>query len=466
MIKIFSKTRVSLSYKLGLLVTFSTFLIVVSLGLFFYSEGNKNTEKQMNDYLTTVTGLTESQIFLFFEKNKIQISDWSSDGHIRIEFEEILKNSADKGKSQERINLLADYIKKNKHSFGPRVYITDIFDLNGAVVVSTAPDRLGYTAKSEELDNDYGFSKSKSAAFGDANAVSPINEAGEAGHPVLRAVFWHVSVPIISQNTGKTIGVMVNHILSDEIDDILKGGWQKKYEAETNNGSSETLSSSDIYLINKDKLMITPSKFAPDGVFRQKVYTLPVNPCLGKGKIFSGSYSNYRGILVQGVLLCLSDNETTLVAEIDKSEFFAHSAKEAKKIVFAGVFLWVITLSTGLFFSQLLLRNIKQLSLTAGKISAGDFSVRADVKSKDEIGDLAVTFNTMLDSVDKYRQEIEKANADIMEKDGKIGEKMAEMERFQKLTINRELKMIELKKEIEDLKKKPVVEATESKEEK
>jgi hypothetical protein len=46
-----------------------------------------------------------------------------------------------------------------------------------------------------------------------------------------------------------------------------------------------------------------------------------------------------------------------------------------------------------------------------------------------------------------------RAEAEIAEQRGKDLERLAELERFQKLTVGRELKMIELKKEIEDLKK-------------
>lgn len=76
---------------------------------------------------------------------------------------------------------------------------------------------------------------------------------------------------------------------------------------------------------------------------------------------------------------------------------------ERKDILFL-LGLLGITLAVGpiaLYVSKAITRPLKELTRTAHQVSLGDLSVRAKVRTRDEIGDLAVVFNGMLDMLEK-----------------------------------------------------------------
>lgn len=62
-----------------------------------------------------------------------------------------------------------------------------------------------------------------------------------------------------------------------------------------------------------------------------------------------------------------------------------------------GVLLLLVV--TGVYFIRSIVRPIKQISATTKKFAKGDFSVRIDSGSNDEIGDLCVSINQMADEL-------------------------------------------------------------------
>lgn len=97
------------------------------------------------------------------------------------------------------------------------------------------------------------------------------------------------------------------------------------------------------------------------------------------------------------------------------------------------------------FLFQLLVRKRFNLLLEAtNEIAEGNLKIRVAVKGDDEIGNLAVAFNSMA-------VKLEGSYADLEQK---IEERTEQLNRENRLMVNRELKMVELKKEIEELKKK------------
>ena len=110
------------------------------------------------------------------------------------------------------------------------------------------------------------------------------------------------------------------------------------------------------------------------------------------------------------------------------------------------------------FLSKIILRPLGKLKDTVLEISSGNLNQRVEIKSNDEIEQLAVVFNQMLDNIEKMRKEAakqaEKRAQELKAKAEELKAKMEELEKFNKLIVGRELRMVELKKEIEELKKK------------
>lgn len=161
------------------------------------------------------------------------------------------------------------------------------------------------------------------------------------------------------------------------------------------------------------------------------------------------------------------------------------SLKGVRALVFESIFLTfiliisVITLGMGTLSFLVFRFILNPLQIIKGgikKFSRGRFEEKIELETRDELEDLANTFNEMAEDLRKSHRALEEAKTvleikveartkelrelaesleeKVKERTKEIQERVEELERFQRVAVGRELKMVELKKRIKELGKK------------
>ncbi len=96
-----------------------------------------------------------------------------------------------------------------------------------------------------------------------------------------------------------------------------------------------------------------------------------------------------------------------------------------------------------LMMNKMVLRPIRQIEESARIIGEGNLGHHINVKGRDEIGRLAQTLNSMTKNLKLSRDETENYKKHLEKR-------IDELEKFHKLTVGRELRMVELKEKIKE----------------
>jgi signal transduction histidine kinase len=84
-----------------------------------------------------------------------------------------------------------------------------------------------------------------------------------------------------------------------------------------------------------------------------------------------------------------------------------------KSLIIVGLIAAVVALLLGLFLTRQILKPVQALKIGASRIASGDLKYRVTVQSKDEIGTLAQSFNSMALSLEHGEEARRQLNADI-----------------------------------------------------
>ena len=301
--------------KISLAFLVTAIILTTLAGCVFYFIAKNSLQHAIYAHLNTAIRSREEHVKTYLEMLKSSVAQLSKS----IVLENFLKMEKDSPKKNEALDLAIKRLINTK-AVTPSVYEFLLLDKIGKVVASSDAA-------------DIGLDKSSDAFFVEAQKDAYIKDAyySEATHKPLIAA----SAPLSDSETDEFLGVIVARV---ELNDLYK-------IVTESTGLGQT---GEIYIVNKDGFMITPSRFLKDTFLKQKVDTLNFrNSQLHKNRAFVPTHEeiittqDYRGTIALGTHEYVSETQWSLLGEIDRREAFAPLVKI--RIIF-----WLI-----LFFTPL-----------------------------------------------------------------------------------------------------------------
>lgn len=258
-----------------------------------------------------------------------------------------------------------------------------LLDTKGAIIVSSEP--LEETQKSEITH--FAFSAGNQSYSSSVGVYD-------------NAFVLYMSAPLFIEKELIGVAVVVSSI--DVINQITssRAGLQ-------NNG--------EVFLVNEENLMITPSRFVSDSVLRQKVETPDMNivlqsmPELGTHYILKARiYKNYRGIDVLGSIAYLPEMKWFLFAEQDLDEAFSLMRTLKCRIGMCVIATFLCVVIVGMITARSISNPIKALQHGVEIIRKGNLNHSVATQASDEIGQLSRAFDAMVKETNSSQDELRK----------------------------------------------------------
>ncbi|MEW6427895.1 MAG: diguanylate cyclase [Thermodesulfobacteriota bacterium] len=114
-----------------------------------------------------------------------------------------------------------------------------------------------------------------------------------------------------------------------------------------------------------------------------------------------------------------------IAASVYTEELNASSMELRDRIIVVSLALFLVTSLVIVLLVGKLLRPIRDLTRTASRVQKGDLNARSDIRSRDEIGFLAESFNDM---VGQLRENIEELDQKVLERTQELDEKNSRLE--------------------------------------
>jgi len=361
-----------------------SFCIILIESFIFYQITADFSKEQIKDHVETVANLRAGHIETYFDWDTERIGLITSRTQLKIDIANYTKNSSEDLK-KEIITKLND-----SRSSIEEIECICFINLDGNVVVCDDQRLVGRDYSQEDF---FINGKMKEGAY-----FFKIEDK------------WKIifSAPI-SQN-DKLLGVIITSESTDELNKVI--------EQRTGLGQTgEVL----IAFIDKTGNIVYPiSRLFENesSVMDFKKLAEPMKNALEGKSVFFESALDYRNVKVIAASTYIPSVRLGLVAKIDWNEVILPIRYRFIRIfIFSILFIFILALFIINILSKKITTPIRELITATEKVSNKDFKARVNIKSHDELEELAKSFNKtteILENLDKEKNQIDKAKTEFL----------------------------------------------------
>jgi len=375
-----------------LIITLSLLIVVGVSSILISRYISTNIIKQQitSNLINTTQSRTEHiKTFLDLEKEAVK------QGSKSVIIEELLLTEKEEEDYLLKYNKV---IRRFKYTTQMGKYTYDIFvlDTRGIIIASSDEEDIG-----KDRSNDPCFLEGKEGVF--------IKDAYISFHKQRKTIAF--SAPVLDEEDGMFLGILVFRISPERLFQITTSC----------TGLGET---GEVYLVNKDGYMITPSRFIDKVFLKQKVdlrhihaeEAIPTEPSDTPPEEELDIIKDYRGIEVLSMHTHLAEMDWFLVAQIDTKEAFAPVTRLTNTLLSIFVIILFIAIFISIFASRNITGPLRRLHEGTEEITKGNLDYKVGTSSPDEVGQLSRAFDEMTASLKKSREELEEYSKNLEKK--------------------------------------------------
>ncbi|HKQ36897.1 MAG TPA: ATP-binding protein [Verrucomicrobiae bacterium] len=377
---------------------------LLTAGWFALRSSETAVRQQTQSVLRAAADGAEAQLREFLKHLQEQTVGISEDKKIR----EILQSSAGQRGNNGASSAVSDLSGLLARLQEIESDTEEIFILgtNGQVIASSVRSNIGTEFSSCEF-----FQQGGRKFFpGD---VSTNTDGGR--------LTWIMSAPIKDVSPGHVLGVVALRVNPRTLSDLTSG---RRIIAEGGGTQSFRIGDTgETYIVNRDGLMITESRYNTNSMLKVKVDTTPVRTALERGEEIVADYIDYRGMQVRGASAVLRDMGWVLITEIDFAQAFAPIRRFQRGLLelTAGLGLTLVLLAWA--SARRIVLPIQMLAESDRALASGDENA-AVVSEKelpdDELGELVRMRNVRVKALLEASKALDERTAKLRDAVGEL----------------------------------------------